>query len=156
MWYTPDSRFRFLVVRRASDGELVSTHVLDCDRLASAEALELETGKVTVRLFEKFGQGHEIFECAAAGPRPLLGEWWRGRPKLRFLIVRKKQGKLKDMPVRKFMDAAKYRNEEHFDKAVSEEKTRLGGKYPPAEYELMEIEASTLADFKDRYPDLAK
>ncbi|MCE9582892.1 MAG: hypothetical protein K8T20_10390 [Planctomycetes bacterium] len=155
MWYTPETRFRVLIVRRPADGAVVATSLLDAEKFAAADALEDAVGKETVRLFEQHGQNLEVFESSCGGPRPLLGEWWRGRPKLRFLIVRRKAGK-HDMPVRKFMDAAKYRNDEQFGKAVSEEKARLAEKYPVAEWDVLEVAALSMAEFKEKNPELAK
>lgn len=155
MWYTPEARFRFLLVRRPADGVIVATSVLDAEKFADAPALDDALGKETVRLFEQHGQNLEVFEASCGGPRPLLGEWWRGRPKLRFIIVRRKTGK-HDMPVRKFMDAAKFRNDELFGKAVSEEKARLAEKYPAAEWDVLEVAAGTMAEFKEKNPELAK
>ncbi len=155
MWYTPENRFRLLCVRRPADGSVLATSLLDSEKFASVEALEVAVGKETVRLFDELGQNLEIFEAPCPGPRALLGEWWRGRPKLRFIIVRRKAGK-KDMPVRKFMDAAKYRNDEQFDKAVGDEKVKLSEKYPAAEWDVMEIAAQSMAEFKDKNPELAK
>jgi hypothetical protein len=155
MWFTPENRFRILIVRRPSDGAVLATSLLDSEKFADAEALEIALGKETVRLFEQHGQNLEVFEAASGGPRALLGEWWRGRPKLRFIIVRRKTGK-RELPVRKFMDAAKYRNDEQFDKAVGDEKTRLGEKYPAAEWDVLEIAAGSMAEFKEKNPELAK
>lgn len=155
MWYTPENRFRLLCVRRPADGVVLATSLLDSEKFASVEALEEAIGKETVRLFEQHGQNLEIFEAPCGGPRALLGEWWRGRPKLRFIIVRRKAGK-RDMPVRKFMDAAKYRNDEQFDKAVGDEKVKLSEKYPAAEWDLLEIAAQSMAEFKEKNPELAK
>lgn len=155
MWFTPETRFRFLLARRPSDGVVVATSLLDSEKFAGAEAMDEALGKETVRLFEQHGQGLEVFEGACAGPRALLGEWWRGRPKLRFIIVRRKAGK-REMPVRKFMDAAKFRNLEQFDKAVNDEKARLVEKYPAADWDVLEVAAASMAEFKDKNPELAK
>lgn len=155
MWHTPETRFRMLAVRRPSDGAVVGTTLLDAEKFPSAEALEEALGRETVRLFEQHGTGLEVFEASCGGPRALLGEWWRGRPKLRFIIVRRKAGK-RDMPVRKFMDAAKYRNGEQFDKAVSDEKAKLGEKYAAAEWDVLEVAAQSMAEFKEKNPELAK
>lgn len=155
MWYTVETRFRFLIVRRPSDGGIVATSVLDSEKFAAAEALEDALGKESVRLFEQHGQSLEVFEACSGGPRPLLGEWWRGRPKLRFIIVRRKTGK-RDMPVRKFMDAAKYRNDGQFDKAVGDEKSKLAEKYAAAEWDVLEIAAVSMSEFKEKNPELAK
>jgi len=155
MWFTPENRFRFLVVRRPADGAIVATSVLDSEKFTASEALEDALGKETVSLFEKHGQSLEVFEACSGGPRPLLGEWWRGHPKLRFIIVRRKSGK-REMPVRKFMDSAKYRNDAQFDQAVSDEKSKLGEKYPAAEWDLLEIAAVSMTEFKEKNPELAK
>ncbi|NUN49723.1 MAG: hypothetical protein HUU15_12925 [Candidatus Brocadiae bacterium] len=155
MWFSPEARFRVLLARRASDGEIVATRLLDSEKYDKAEALEEAVGRETVALAGTLGSGHELFESPCPGPRPLLAEWWRGQAKLRFILVRRKTGK-KDMPVRKFMDAAKYRNQAAFDKAVNDEKAKLGGTYPAGEWDVLEIGAESLADFKARHPDLAK
>ena len=155
MWFTPESRFRILIVRRPVNGDIAAARVFDAERHPSSEEFEEEIGAETVRLAQQFGTGFEILEATAGGPRPLLGEWWRGHPRLRFLVVRRKAGK-KEMPVRKFLDAGKYRSEEQFDKAVSEEKDRLLDKYSPLEWDVMEIEAASMDDFKSKFPDLAR
>jgi len=155
MWYSPDQRFRIILVRRPSNGEIVAAKIVDSDHHMDAESLEEAMGAETMKLSEQFGTGFEVFEASCAGPRALLGEWWRGRPRLRFLIVRRKTGK-KEMPVRKFMDAGKYRSEGQFDQAVGDEKSRLLDQYTPLEWDVMEIEAASMEDFRRKFPDLAR
>ena len=69
MWYTPENRFRFLIVRRASDAAVVATVVLDAEKFESADALEAALGRETVRLFNENGPNLEVFEPALAKVR---------------------------------------------------------------------------------------
>ena len=64
MWYSPEIRFRILIVRRPADGAVVGTSMLDAEKFPDAAALEDALGQETVRLHEQHGQGLEVFKPA--------------------------------------------------------------------------------------------